>query len=81
MYDRLGQNSQAEQALKKAIDLGPPDPVDLVSTWYGLGIVFAEERKKLGVMEVYRHLKTLDQNYANRLFQQYVQPVLNSPNE
>ena len=77
-YDRLGRYSQAEEAFKKAIDLGPPDPVDLVATWYSLGIVYAEERKKLGVMDVYRHLKTLDQNYADRFFQQYVQPVLNS---
>lgn len=81
VYDRLGQYSQAEQAFKKAIDLGPPDPVDVVATWYSLGIVYAEERKKLGVMDVYRHLRTLDQNYADRFFQQYVQPVLNSPNE
>jgi tetratricopeptide (TPR) repeat protein len=77
-YDRLGRYSEAEQAFKKAIDLGPPDPVDLVATWYSLGIVYAEERKKLGVMDVYRQLKTLDQNYADRFFQQYVQPMLDS---
>jgi Tfp pilus assembly protein PilF len=77
-YDRLGRYAEAEQAFKKAIDLGPPDPVDLVATWYSLGIVYAEERKKLGVMDVYRQLKTLDQNYADRFFQQYVQPMLDS---
>jgi Tfp pilus assembly protein PilF len=80
-YDRLGRYSEAEQAFKKALDLGPPDPVDVVATWYSLGIVYAEERKKLGIMDVYRHLKTLDQNYADRFFQQYVQAVLNSPDQ
>jgi len=80
VYDRMGQFSQAEQAFKKAIDLGIPDPVDLVATWYGLGIVYAEEQKKPGVMDVYRHLRTLDQNYADRFYRQYVQPVLDSQN-
>lgn len=81
VYDRLRQFSQAEHAFKKALDLGPPDSVDVIATWYSLGIVYAEEQKKLGVMEVYRHLKPLDQNYADRFFQQYVQPVLNSPDQ
>jgi tetratricopeptide (TPR) repeat protein len=78
-YDRLGKYSQAELAYKKALDLGPTDPVDIVATWYSLGIVFAEEGKKLGVMDVYRHLKTLDQNYADRFYKLFVEPMLDSP--
>ena len=78
VYERLGQYPQAEEALKKALDLDPSQQSQTLNL-FELGIVFAEEGKRMGVMSIYERLGTLDQNWADRFYQQYVRPMLDSP--
>jgi tetratricopeptide (TPR) repeat protein len=75
IYERSGRYSQAEEALKKALDLDPSEKGQLVNT-FALGKVLAEEGKRMGVMHIYERLKTLDRNYADRYYQLFVQPML-----
>ena len=63
--------------MKKAVDLDHTPQAQLVNL-FALGRVFAEEDKRIGVMGIYDRLKTLDRNYADRFYQLFVQPILDS---
>jgi len=79
-YTELKQYLQAEEALKKALDLDPGHDAQLANL-FSLGAVFCQEGKRLAVMDTYRRLKPLDQNYADLYFRRCVQPILDSPDE
>jgi tetratricopeptide (TPR) repeat protein len=78
VYASMRQLPQAEEALKKAVDLDPREGAQLVNL-FSLGRVFAAEDKRGGVMDIYRKLKTLDQNYADRFYKLFVEPILDAP--
>jgi hypothetical protein len=78
VYERLGQYPQAEAALRKAVDLDPAEKAQLVNL-FCLGRVLAEEDKRIAAMGIYDRLKTLDRNYADRFYQLFIQPMLDSP--
>ncbi len=42
--------------------------------WLDLGIVYAEQRNRSKVMQVYEMLKTLDRNMADAFFRDVVLP-------
>ncbi len=78
IYAESRQFPQAEAALRKAVDLDPSQKAQLVNLFL-LGRVFAAEDKKEGVMNIYGKLRALDQNYADRFYKLFVEPILNAP--
>jgi Tfp pilus assembly protein PilF len=78
VYASLRQLPQAEEAFKRAVDLDPSDEAQLVNL-FSLGRVFAAEDKRGGVMDTYRKLKILDENYASRFYKLFVEPILDGP--
>jgi tetratricopeptide (TPR) repeat protein len=69
-YNLLREYGQARGALQEAIRLKP----DYASAWYNLGMVHSAEGNRSSVLEVYKKLRSLDPELANRFFREVVLP-------
>lgn len=69
-YGRLGQHQQAIHAFQEAIRLNPED----ATIWFPLGLVYNHQGNRTKVFEVYRRLRELDADLADRFFREIVLP-------
>jgi tetratricopeptide (TPR) repeat protein len=75
LWDNLGfvykdshEYDKAVPALQEAVRLKP----DYVTAWYNLGECYAAQGNRSKVMEVYKKLRTLDQESADEFFRDNV---------
>lgn len=74
LYREGGRLTDAVKAYLEALRLKPHDR----DVWYGLGITYAKQGNREGVLEVYQQLAILDSRLAEEFSRQYIEPPVSA---